>query len=95
MEDTGEPYGDPPVVQDMTAGKARVVMLEWAEGRRSHTNVMLEMEAGVEAENRVQTLAAIAAADAQEVVKWAAVYQALAVADAARVVKARSRGLRG
>lgn len=47
----------------------------WACGERSHHNLFLELEAGPE--QRVQTLVAVAQADAAEVVKYSALAQAL------------------
>jgi hypothetical protein len=51
---------------------ARLQMMEWAEGRRSYTNL------GPEAP---YTPDVIAIMDAQEVVKWATVYRALVGGD--------------
>lgn len=42
--------------------------LDWAEGRLSHINTYMTMESGPD--QRIHTLAACEAADAQEVVKW-------------------------
>ena len=50
-------------------------MMAWLEGRLSHTNSMLGLSLP---ERRVETLACIAVADAQEVVQRAAAIQALA-----------------
>lgn len=68
METPGQEVG-------LTAGAALENAIEWATGRRSHLNVMMEVEGLVE--HRPQTLAACAQADAAEVVKWAALAQAL------------------
>lgn len=59
----------------MNAQEARDLALDYAEGRRSNQNLMLEVEASVE--HRPQTLVAVAQADAAEVVKWAAIAQML------------------
>lgn len=59
----------------VTRGAARALMEDWAQGRRSHINELMAME--VDVDHRQATLVAVAQADAQEVVKWAAVYQAL------------------
>lgn len=48
---------------------------DWAEGRLSHTNVLQDAERSPD--ERVATLAMIAFADAQEVVKWSALAMAL------------------
>jgi hypothetical protein len=59
----------------MTSQEAMMLALDWAEGRRSHWNEMLTAEASFD--HRPQTLAAIAQADAAEVVKWTAIATAL------------------
>lgn len=56
--------------------------LDWAEGRLSHINTFMEVEGrssslGVEGDERQRTLAWCEMADAQEVVKWAALAQVL------------------
>jgi hypothetical protein len=48
---------------------------DWADGRLSHTNVLQNAERSPD--DRVATLALIAFADAQEVVKWSALAMAL------------------
>lgn len=47
----------------------------WASGEKTHHNLFLQLEA--DPEHRVQTLLAIAQADAAEVVKYSALAQAL------------------
>lgn len=66
----------------MTAADALANALDWAEGRRSWWNEMLTAEASLD--HRPQTLAAIAQADASEVVKWAALAQALLAGEVER-----------
>ena len=51
-----------------TAAKAKKLMLDWAEGKRSWMNL---------GPYKAYTADVIAAMDAQEVVKWGAVYRAL------------------
>lgn len=63
-----------------TSRQAVERMLDWAEGRLSHTNMLMQVEGALA---RPQTLAAIEAADAQEVVKWSAVAQALVAVETA------------
>lgn len=70
-------YSDFPTSYAQAMGLA----LEWTSGRRSYINDFMRVEGGAEAENRTQTLAHCAIADAQEVVKWAAIAQAFAVND--------------
>jgi hypothetical protein len=64
----------------MTAENALALALDWAEGRTSNHNIFLGMESDVA--QRPWTLAAVAVADAQEVVKWSAL--AVALADSER-----------
>lgn len=68
----------------MTYDEAMQNALDWAEGRRSHINEFLTVEPGPE--SRPQTLAALAQADAAEVVKWTAIARVLADDD--QLVKA-------
>lgn len=56
----------------------------WANGEFSHHNLFMEMEASPE--DRVQTMVAVARADAAEVVKYSALAQALANRPAERRV---------
>lgn len=61
--------------EGVTYAEAMQNALDWAEGRKSHCNEFLSVEPG--AESRVQTLAALAQADAAEVMKWAAIARVL------------------
>ena len=55
-----------------TAHQARELMLDWAEGKRSWANF---------GPDEPYTPDVIAAMDTQEVEKWAAVYQSMALAE--------------
>lgn len=76
----------------MTSEEAMALALDWAEGRRSHMNVFMDAEASTEM--RPQTLAAVAQADAAEVVKWCSLANALpaAVEDATLLERCPSCG---
>lgn len=62
---------DPPLRHEEALARAA----DWAEGRLSHNNALLTAERSPD--DRVATLALIAFADAQEVVKWSALAMAL------------------
>lgn len=66
----------------MTSAEALKNALDWAEGRRSHWNMMMSVEGrssdlGLSEDERQKTIAWTAQADAQEVVKWSALAVAL------------------
>ena len=69
-----------------TSDEAMALAFDWAEGRRSHWNEMLAVEASFE--SRPQTLAAVAQADAAEVVKWTSISSALAAREHLRNAEA-------
>ena len=64
---------DPAAVARDALDRHMALMLDWAEGRRSHINTILGMS-----DDRPGEIAAIARADAAEVEKHASVVRALA-----------------
>lgn len=66
----------------MTAAEARELMLDWAEGRRSHANFFRGLNHGsMSTGDQAAHEAALNVSDAAEVQKWAAVAVALDAID--------------
>jgi hypothetical protein len=76
----------------MTREEAMQNALDWAEGRKSHWNEFITAEATTE--SRPQTLAALAQADAAEVVKWTAIAAVLPDHEPAEATEALEAAIR-